>query len=137
MPSQLSPENLNTIRFPRACEVSNFPPINLCWSSATFSPRKTRFLACKLRSTISAPIARFHCLRNHSTSASSGIVEISRGDRCVPLAPCARLIGGESNHRGQRLRRFDGRDLRRAREPKSPRFGRSPAGGPALYHDAG
>src|ERR1700730_10088425 len=137
MPSQLSPERLKSICFPRLVDLSTFWPTRCSRSASVLVPRKMYFRGCRLRSTISSPTPVSHCLRYHSTSASSGIVLITRGEQCVTLASCARFTHGESDHCGERLRGIDRGYLRRARQLEPPRPGRPSAGRTAFDYDPG
>src|SRR5438132_13469935 len=137
MPSQLSPESLKSICFPRLVDLSSFWPTRFSRSASVLVPRKTYFRGCRLRSTILSPTPASHCLRYHSTSASSGMAQITCGEECVPLAWCARFTHGESDHRRERLRGVDRGHLRRPHELKPARSGRPPAGRSAFDHDFG
>src|ERR1700730_16014764 len=78
MLSQLSPENSNSICFPRLVDVRNFLPTRFSWSARVFVPRNTYLPVRTPTSTISSPRPASHCFRNHSTSANSGIAQITR-----------------------------------------------------------
>src|SRR4029077_17410871 len=121
IPSQFPPENLKSICFPRLADLSSFWPTRFSRSAPMFIPRKTYFPGCKLRSIMSWPRPGFHCLRNHSTSASSGIEQVTWLNDVVDwkhgilldctnwkpvlrLASCAKFIHGESDHCRERLR---------------------------------
>src|SRR5207302_8503331 len=121
MPSQLSPERLKSICFPRRVDLSNFWPTRFSRSASVLVPRKTYFRGCRLRSTILSPTPAYHCLRYHSTSTSSGMAQITCGEECVPLSWCARFTHGERDHRRDRLRAAHLGHLRLQRELKSAR----------------